>query len=574
MPMSNENFQAVTLSAKRPWMKYYPQEFHNVPIPQSSLINYVKDNVKDFNIPTIHYYGGDLTFNDIFTKVDTIAKALKKLGCGEGDLIPVFLQAVPEFIILLLAVEKIGAALLCRDGTPEESVEAIKNSNSPILFAHDYLSKKEEEKFLAETQLKQIITVSPYTSADKSKMATHIINSIESRYPDMTACNPNNITWEQLLVLGESYSGSYEASSDPSRPLLCAYTSGSTGPSKQVIHSATNIIGIIHQAAVFTASIDFRLSWLVTCLPPALVAVTVSMILAPLCTNKLLILDPFCDVNDVDLEMMNYKPNCWALIPQFVDVLVSSTRIPDDFSIDFLYAVGSGAEALNNKQIRRMQKFLKDHNCNSFFSVGYGMSEGGSAFTMPCEAVSIEDCCCGMPMPATTLGIFEHGTQNEVEPGKIGEICKHGPGVMLSYHDEETNHKVLQLHNDNKIWVHTGDYGYMTEDGVLYVLGRGLLERFGGGYLFALPMENKIITLPGIEDGFFVIVPDKEKEGYFLPYLYLVLEKNIKLQDIEAAIYDTLEPHERPVRIKLISKRPYFHSKTNRIGLAKEILNE
>ena len=570
--MYEKSLPEKKLSVERPWMKYYPEQFQHIEIPYCSINQYLKQSSRSLDNPVIDYYGNTLTWNDIFTKVTIVAKALKKMGCKENDRIPVFLKSVPEFIFILLAAEKIGAAVVCRDGLPEENAEAVKQTNSHILFVHDYLSKEEEELYRNETNLQHIIKISPFNMANKDKMPSYIVENIESMYSDELSCNPADLTWDEFETLGNSYDGEYKVSYDPSRPVFCAYTSGSTGPSKQVIHSSANIVGIIHQTAYFTSTIQIRLSWLMTCLPPALVAVTVAMILTPIASNQLLILDPYCLVEDVDLELMRHKPNCWPLIPQFIDVLVNSKRIPEDWSLEHLYCVGSGAEALNNKQIRNMQKFLKAHKCNSFFSVGYGMSEGGSGFTMPCEARSIENCCCGMPMPATTLGIFDSKTNEEMDAGKIGEICKHGPGIMLSYQDEESTHNVLQRHEDGKMWMHTGDYGYMTEDGALYVMGRGLPERAMGGRLFVVPMENKICNIDGIDDAFFVIVDDLENKGYYLPYLYLVLEDGVRIEDVQDQIYEALDPHERPVKIITIDKRPYFHFKTNRRWLAAQIV--
>ncbi len=572
--MPNQSVEERRLSEEKPWMKYYPDKIQKLDIPYCTINEYLKKCSRGLSIPAIHYYGNDITLNDVYTKVEVIAKALTKMGCREGNQIPVFLQSVPEFIIILLAVEKIGAVVVCRDGLIEENAAAIKQTQSQIIFTHDYLSKEEEEAYYTDTNLKHIILVSPYNMAKKNEMPDYIISNIDSKYSEELACNPSNLTWEQFEDMGREYIGEYEASYNPSRAILCAYTSGSTGPSKQVMHSSNNIVGMVHQTAVYTSMITVRLNWLTTCLPPALVAVTVSMILMPLASNALLILDPFVAIDDLDLELMRCKPNCWALIPQFTEVLMNSKRIPDDFSLENLYSIGSGAEALNNKQIRRMQKFLKDHNCKAFFSVGYGMSEGGSGFTMPYTAGSIENCCCGIPMPATVLGIFDSQTNRELAPGEIGEICKHGSGIMLRYQDEESTQKVLKTHDDGKLWIHTGDYGYMKENGVLYVLGRGLPMRVGGGYLFAVPMENKVVDIAGIKDAFFVIVADDENEGYYLPYLYLVLEDGVDLSDVKDSIYNVLELHEHPVRIYLIDKRPFFHFKTNRRGLAAEIEQE
>ena len=120
------------------------------------------------------------------------------------------------------------------------------------------------------------------------------------------------------------------------------YTSGSTGPSKQVIHSAHSIIGVLAQMNFYGASDKFRPTWLLTILPPALIAVVVSMMLLPLAGGMLLILDPFVDVYDVDLEMMRYRPNNWPLIPMFVEVIRRSKRLPADYDMSHMLAIGVG----------------------------------------------------------------------------------------------------------------------------------------------------------------------------------------------------------------------------------------
>ena len=78
-----------------------------------------------------------------------------------------------------------------------------------------------------------------------------------------------------------------------------------------MIHSAHTMIGNMHQMNFYGASSEFRPTWLVTQLTPSLVAVVVAMLLMPLASDKLLILSPFVAPEDVDLEMMHYRPNCW-----------------------------------------------------------------------------------------------------------------------------------------------------------------------------------------------------------------------------------------------------------------------
>ena len=171
------------------------------------------------------------------------------------------------------------------------------------------------------------------------------------------------------------------------------------------------------------------------------------------------------------------------------------------------------------------------------------------------------------------MGIFKPGTTEELGYNELGEICKAGPGNMLGYDNEEATSKALIKHEDGEVWLHTGDIGYVNEDGIFYVLTRGNSQRYGGGRLIALTMENRVVdaNIEGVEDNFFVIIPDDEHPGYYLPYLYVVLEKGYTIEDVADEINEVLEAHERPVAIYQLPERPFFHFKTNRIGLTKQI---
>ena len=111
--------------------------------------------------------------------------------------------------------------------------------------------------------------------------------------------------------------------------------------------------------------------------------------------------------------------------------------------------------------------------------------------------------------------------------------------------------------------------------GVLYTMTRGASPRFGGGDLMVQPLENIVADadIKGIKDEFFVIVPDDEHEGCFLPYLYVQLKDGYTLDDVRDKINACLpERYMRPVEIFTVPERPFFHFKTNRIGLSKEII--
>ena len=571
---------SATLTGKpsidKPWLKYYPSILlDNLQVPACTLTQYLQFNCPGLDVPAMHYYGTDITWGEVFARADRIAKSLKVLGIGEGDQIPVFLAAVPEFISLLLAAEKVGASILCRDNEVHENALAMKNAGAKLMFAHSFLSQSTMNAYMDTTDVTRYILMDPCNSCKYQDMPDYIQKSLDSLYNHKCAGGDNTITWREFLTLGDSYTGEVEAPTDINRPLYRCYTSGSTGTSKQVIHSAHTMIGVLSQMNFYGAS-DVRPTWMITALPPSLVAIVVSGMLLPLASNKLLILNPWVSPFDIDLELMRYKPSSWPMMPMFLEILMNSKRIPADYDMSHLLTLGAGAEACNNTQIKRVHKFLADHNANIPFTVGYGSSEAGSNLTFHISGRPAGNCNAGCPMPLTTVSIFESGTDNELTYGQVGEICVNGPGVMLGYDNAEATAKALKVHSDGKTWLHMGDMGYMDEEGHIYTAGRGTSVRYGGGYLDILPMENLVADadVPGIIDQFFVNIPDDEHKGFFLPYLYVVLEDGTTIESVREAVSKVLEPHMIPDEIIQLPERPYWHAKTNRIGLTNQVLNK
>lgn len=561
-------------SIDRPWMQYYPDMMLKmIKIPGCTVEQYLRNCCRGMDLTAIHYYGEDITWKTVFEEADKTARALRALGFGEGDQIPVYLRMVPEFLFLLLGAEKIGASLLCRDNTVEENVEAARKSKAKAIIAHDFLSKSEMHEFLAHSSVEKIVTISPLHYGKREAMPVHIQECLDNYYPSACASGPAVMSWDAFLAQGQNFAGTVEAPVNIDRPLFRAYTSGSTGPSKQVIHSANTMLGIVCQMNFYGSTEGKRASWMLTCLPPALVAVVVSMMLMPLAANMTLIMDPFCYEEDVDLELMRFKPNNWPIVPMFIEAVMRNGRVPEDYDMSHLVAAGPGSEACNNIQLDNIEQFLHAHNCKIRLTTGYGSSEAGSTFCLPMAPKPIRDGNMGVPLPLSIVSIFKPGTQEELTYNQLGEICKSGPGNMLGYDNPEATAKALQTHEDGRVWLHTGDLGYMDEDGVLYVLNRGYAPRYGGGELAVLPMENLVANarIPGIDDEFFVLLDDDAHPGYYLPYLYVVLKDGCTVDSIREKVDQCLEPHMRPVDIITIDKRPFFHYKTNRLGMAREL---
>ena len=216
-------------SVDKPWLQFYPEQLRNVEVPKMTIEEFLKFKNQDENRIAFEYYGNKITWKTLWEEVDKAARSLKVLGYGDGRRIPLFLQSVPAHYILLMAAERIGATIICRDDIPEELCFAIRKSKADTAFVMDYTSKEDEELFRATTPMTRMIKISPYDYADKDAMPEYTEKEIASRYSKNTETTEGNLTWKEFLELGKDYHGDYMAERNPDRPVFGAYTSGSTG---------------------------------------------------------------------------------------------------------------------------------------------------------------------------------------------------------------------------------------------------------------------------------------------------------------------------------------------------------
>lgn len=552
-------------SIDKPWISRYPSDLiFNRKI--YSNINEAIHKVWENETETIiDYYGTQITVKDLFDAVSCVSTALSLYGIKEGDSVVVSLESVPEFIELLLACERLGVTLKSYIGEAADIVALLNSSSSKLYFTHDYLSEADAQKIYSDTSVRHIITINPLHSANKSfKIRSNIMSSIKEHYPNCSTSDPKNITWKAFLDVKPCEF--HFDNNTKANILFSAFTSGTTGTPKEVLHTSESILGIVNQLILSHSNKNERDTWLLAILPPTLVAVVVSMMLYPIIDGKRLILDPYAKIEDLDIEMMFYEPNCWGMVPAFFNSLLKSSRIPENYDMNYFNLIGFGAELVSKRFITRVESFLKLHNCKAPLSAGYGQSEGGSDFTICIGHDMLMSGSAGMPLIDTTISIFTPGTTSELQYTQIGEICKCGPGLMLGYRNSK-NESVLIKHSDEKIWLHTGDYGFMTKEGLLFVLGRNKINVYPDKSVFAVTVENKLSDIKGVEDLVIVAGKDTIHDGFEVPYLFIIPENNHNIQnilnDLNELILKELMPEEMPVKIFVIDKKPIKRFKTD-----------
>ena len=189
-------------SVDRPWLKYYPEQLRQmIKEPKCTVLEYLKSYCPGEDVAAIDFYGKEVLWKTVFDQTEKVARSLRAMGFKEGDQIPVFLLSVPEFIPILLAAEKIGASLICRDNTIQENVEAVAKSGAKAMIAHDYLSQQELEKYLSETDVEKVILVKACTSCDFEDLPDYVQKSLKERYSSESAHGSAVISWEDFLEI-------------------------------------------------------------------------------------------------------------------------------------------------------------------------------------------------------------------------------------------------------------------------------------------------------------------------------------------------------------------------------------
>ena len=112
----------------------------------------------------------------------------------------------------------------------------------------------------------------------------------------------------------------------------------------------------------------------------------------------------------------------------------------------------------------------------------------------------------GVPMHTVEVKIVD-AEDNEVPRGTVGEIAVRGPNVMLGYWNKpEATAEALR-----NGWMHTGDGGYMSEDGFVYLVDR-IKDMIisGGENVYSAEVENAIASHPDVAQSAVIGVPHEK----------------------------------------------------------------
>ncbi len=529
-------------SIDKPWLKYYTEEQINSVIPEKLVYDYMRDrNTENLDRTAITFMGQEYTYAQLFEIIDRTADALLSLGVREGEVVTMLLPICPEEVFLFYAINRIGAiSNFLMPATPLEKVSAIMAEHeSRFLFAFPQFLPAEAYIY-AHTDCENIVLVQ-----------------------GVMECNcDQTLSWDAFLQKADACQRrGYKTKKSPKETMFLAKTGGTTGASKSVMLSDNAFNAAVDQ--IITAIKEYAVGdrWL-RLWPAFSATVAVAAIHLPLSVGMNVIAEPLYDHNEFDRLIMRYKPNHLAGVPMRIEQLMASPLVENE-DLSFLKVVGVGGSGMTEDFELRANKFFKEHNCERMIARGYGMTENASTATTNINNETAKKSSVGIPAIHTVVSVFDPESFEEKHYGEIGEICIQAPQFMNGYWKQpELSKQIFRTHKNGSLWLHSGDLGYMDEDGVLYVKGRmkSMIFLYHTAKIYPADMETALSKVTGIRAVTVVAEPDKEHEGYFMPAFFVEPYEGFRQEDILRNIENEYLANEtvdkRPQNIYVLDKLP------------------
>lgn len=549
------------ISNLKPWLKFYEGHIFDEKTCECSLYEAIKDTNKDnLESDAIFYYGTTIKYKELFDRIDHYAKCFVSRGLNKGDCVSFLTLAFPESISALYALNKIGVTVNLID--PRMDVKRIKKSieisNSRMLYVFESVYKK-IEGLLPELNLDLVIVHSASESLGFIKRC--IFNLKKNEHIDY---GEKIIKNRDFLFLDKDIE--VESVSNKDDVAAITQTGGTTGTPKSVMLTNYSINVTARNCEFMYAYGDINVNgfkWL-DIIPMFTSYGLVCGIHIPLITKGKVIIHPNFKPDLFPELIAKYKPNSTIAVPAYYEMLTNDARLKDmDMSFVKLYI--SGGDTMTRSFEEKINSFLKEHNCSERIAQGYGMSELSSIVTFNSKR-NIKTSSVGIPIYSSTVAIFDSETGEELGFNEIGEVCVSGPTLMKGYlKDKKETDNVMKTHKDGKVWIHSGDYGLIDEDGFLFIKGRikRMITRFDGHKIFPVQIESLVSSYQGVVNCCVIPVLDSEHGSYgqcHLPLVLATVSRNIDKQkakeDLLKLCDSKLEERGKPCDVVIVDNLP------------------
>ena len=501
----------MSLSSSAPWLKYYGNVPQHLSYPQKTIYQMVKAAAeRNPKLPAYEFMGKKTTFTQFMQKIDETAQAFLAMGIKKGDRVTICMPNCPQAIYLFYAINLVGGiANMVHPLSAEKEIEFYLNESESVtaITLDQFYNKFESVR--KNTKVVNIIIASIKDALAQPIKAGYMLT--QGRKIEKIPEDAPVIRWQEFVRMSRYCFYDYKISRTADDPAVILYSGGTTGTTKGILLSNLNFNALGTQTIAMATTFEPGQSMLAAmpifhgfglgvCIHTILIAGGTS------------ILVPRVSVESYARLLKKEQPTYIAGVPTLFEGI---TRNPymREVNLACLRGVFSGGDSLSIELKKKFDLFLREHGATVQVREGYGTTECVTASCLTPYDMYREG-SIGLPFPDTYYKIVRTGTTDELPYGQEGEICLTGPSMMLGYvnQPEETANAMRVHPADGLTWVHTGDLGYMDEDGFVYFRQRIKRMIVTSGYnVYPSQLENIIDAHEAVQMSCVIGVPDSYK---------------------------------------------------------------
>ncbi len=303
------------------------------------------------------------------------------------------------------------------------------------------------------------------------------------------ACSPMPVFRINAASGGRSYEELLQGNPRPQQSvsvqqdeiLMHIHTSGTTGLPKPVMYSHGGFMG---EVLVYINQLEISVDTVYQQMTQMFHSACIGMFSCLAKGATVIALDHFDPGMYLD-TIRKERPTRLALIPSILQQILNYPQL-DEYDLCSVREIAYSAAPMPPRLIESAMRVI---DCKYYTT--YGMTEMGPIVTAlgPAEHQRKHLLkSVGRPIPGCEVQIVSEDGRL-CAPGETGEICARGYSLMKGYfHMPEETAKAIR-----EGWLHTGDLGYLDEEGYLYLQGRkGNMIITGGENVYPIEVQNAL----------------------------------------------------------------------------------
>lgn len=536
---------------KRQERFYRKTPIREINVEQTIYEMVFNSNQDNMDKTALEYMGITWSFERLKAETDRVAIGFYKAGLKLGDTVLLGVSNCLEVVVILLALNKLGVISKWFDvRAGEKDIEDYANdSNCRYLIAFDLLLPK-IQRILDNTKLEQVLIIYPTDELPIMMQALYLPKA--KRLPR----DVRYVRFKDFIKSVEDDSDIPCVAFDKNRPSIMIQSSGTTGKPKVIVHSDFSATSCT-KALTYCDLPMGEGKTLLDALPPWIAYALGQAIIYPLSIGTRVKLCPTFEPNMVMDNLGTFTisfaaPFHYRYIREHFGELFKKQRA----GLSTLECLVSGGDKISAEENKELEKILGTVLIN-----GYGNNEGWGCLTVN-PAKYNKYGTVGIPKYGETIIAYDNDIEKELPFGESGEICALTNSTFLYYKGNlKETEKSKKFHSDGKLWLHTGDIGFVDEDGFIILNGRARRVIVRQGFkISAYTIEDKICEHSSVKECVAVEVRDCVEEH--VPMAYIVLkDANANQKNVEESIYNKchkeLMEYEIPKYFRIVSSLPY-----------------